>query len=190
MVQLGMSGETYVFSEDGLMLSESRFNEQLREVGLIPDTPDATSARVIYLRDPGGDLTAGYLPDEPLATKPLTEMARRCTAGGDGDDMEGYRDYRGVKVVGAWRWLEDLEIGVATELNVDEAEPGLRTLMWESGLVLGLFATCLGITLFSYYSVHRMREQFGVNRKLGQYTLEKQIGEGAWARCSRLDMSY
>lgn len=176
MVRLGQSGETYVFNRDGLMLSESRFDGQLRELGLIPDEPNATSARMIHLRDPGGDLTSGFVPEEPREAQPLTKMARLCTSGHDGDDLDGYRDYRGVSVVGAWRWLEDLEVGVASELDVDEAEPGLQILYWESWAILGLFAACMGITLFSYYSVNRMRQRVGELRKLGQYTLEKQIG--------------
>jgi hypothetical protein len=171
-----------VFNRDGLMLSESRFDAQLRELGLIPDEPNARSARVIHLRDPGGDLTAGFVPEEPLEAQPLTKMVRLCTSGHDGDDLDGYRDYRGVSVVGAWRWLEDLEVGVATELDVDEAEPGLQILYWETWIILGLFAACMGITLFSYYSVNRIRQRVGELHKLGKYELEKQIGEGGMGK--------
>lgn len=185
MVRLGELGETYVFNKDGLMLTESRFEAQLGEIGLIPDSPDSTSARSMYLRDPGGDLTQGYLPEEALTSRPLTRMARKCIAGENGDDLEGYRDYRGVKVVGAWRWLDDLDVGVATELDFQEAEPGLRTLTWESSIVLGLIAACMGIALFSYNSLHRMRQHLGENRKLGNYVLEQQIGEGGMGKVFR-----
>jgi tRNA A-37 threonylcarbamoyl transferase component Bud32 len=180
IVQWGETGESYVFNEDGLMLSPGRFRKQLREIGLIPDDADANYR--VYLHDPGGDLTAGYRSDEPLSSRPLTRMARLCIAGHDGDDLEGYRDYRGVQVVGAWRWLEDLQIGVATEMEIDEAEPGMRWLIWEAWAVLGMFALCMGIALYSYYSVHRLRQDLGENRKLGQYRLEKQIGEGGMGK--------
>ncbi len=178
MIRLGESGETYVFARDGVMLSESRFNEQLREIGLISREPDSYSTRTVRLRDPGGDLTKGFVPDEPLSARPLTKMARLCTAGNDGDDLEGYRDYRGVEVIGAWRWIDELEVGLATELDVDEAEPGLRILLWLSWLILGLIGLCTGIAFLSYCSVLRLRQQIGENRKLGNYTLEKKIGEG------------
>jgi polar amino acid transport system substrate-binding protein len=36
-------------------------------------------------------------------------------------DTRGYRDYRGVPVFGAWLWNADLDIGLATEIDVDEA---------------------------------------------------------------------
>lgn len=182
MVRLGESGESYIFNRNGLMLSESRFSKQLQEFGLLPDDPDWSAVRSIYLRDPGGDLSAGFIPDEPQSAWPLTKMARLCTSGHDGDDLDGYRDYRGVLVVGAWRWVDDLEFGVATEIDFREAEPGLRVLYWETVVVFVLFAVCLGFALFSYYSVHRLRQRVGENGKLGQYRLEKQIGEGGMGK--------
>lgn len=98
LADLGTSGETYAFNQDGVLLTESRFDDQLRKVGLIPDSVDTRSARAIYLRDPGGDLTKGFRPEEPLAVRPLTKMAQYATAGIDDVDVNGYRDYRGVMV--------------------------------------------------------------------------------------------
>ncbi len=182
VVPLGRTGETYAFNQDGLMLTSSRFERQLRELGLIPDDPVTASTARIYLRDPGGDLTAGFRCDEPLESRPLTRMARLCVAGHDGDDLDGYRDYRGVQVVGAWRWLDDLKVGVATKVDVDEVEPGIQMAIWESRIVFGLITLCVGIALYSYYTVHRLRQNLGENRKLGQYRLERQIGEGGMGK--------
>jgi signal transduction histidine kinase len=54
-------------------------------------------------------------------------MARSATTGQDGIDLQGYRDYRGVPVVGAWLWDEDLGLGLATEMDINEAyEPTRR----------------------------------------------------------------
>ncbi len=38
-----------------------------------------------------------------------------------GSDVDGYLDYRGVRVVGAWRWIEELGAAVVTEMDVAEA---------------------------------------------------------------------
>ena len=36
----GESGETYAFSRTGLLLSASRFDDELKRLGEIPDTPE------------------------------------------------------------------------------------------------------------------------------------------------------
>ena len=185
IVDLGLSGETYAFNNDGLLLTESRFTDQLKSLGLIPDKPGAVSSRVVYLRDPGGDLTKGYQPEEPLAVRPLTKMAQYATAGVDGVDLIGYRDYRGVMVVGAWRWLDKYRIGVATEVDRDEMEPGLWLFVAQAWVIFGLFAVCLGVIGYSYYSLYRSRQLAGENLQIGQYTLQEKIGEGGMGRVFR-----
>jgi tRNA A-37 threonylcarbamoyl transferase component Bud32 len=181
-LRLGGAAESYVFTADGVLLSASPDAHRLEELGIIPASPDASASSQIYLRDPGGDLTEGYQPEQPLSSLPLTKMVRLCVAGQDGDDMDGYRDYLGTKVAGAWRWLDDLEVGVATELHIGALSPSVRFLIWRAWAVFGLFAICLGVAVYSYYSVHRLRSAIGENQKLGQYNLEKQIGEGGMGR--------
>lgn len=109
------SAETYAFDEEGVMLSNSRFPEQLRRVGLLPPDPDVQTPRRIKVCDPGGNLLAGE--GSPGSARPLTRMAAAATAGQDGCDWQGYRDYRGVEVIGAWRWLPDYGFGVAAEMD-------------------------------------------------------------------------
>jgi PAS domain S-box-containing protein len=125
--------ETYAFNEHGELLSESRFDEQLRRIGLIGE--DQRSAANIVIRDPGVNLVAGQRPKIERSQQPLTRMASRAVllkanmekAGqtyGHSKieiDTEGYRDYRGVPVFGAWLWNADLELGLATEIDVAEA---------------------------------------------------------------------
>ena len=41
--------------------------------------------------------------------------------GDDGVDVTPSRDYRGVPVIGAWRWLPQLGIGVVTQVDASEA---------------------------------------------------------------------
>ena len=48
-------------------------------------------------------------------------MVAAAAAGAAGVDVEGYRDYRGVPVVGAWRWLDKYGFGLATEIDKAEA---------------------------------------------------------------------
>ncbi|MDN5870721.1 MAG: universal stress protein [Nitrococcus sp.] len=111
------SAETYAFDERGVMLSNSRFPEQLRRVGLLPSDKMVQAPRLVRVCDPGGNLLTGYHPCPPLEGCPLTLMAEQATAGHNGFDNRGYRDYRGVEVVGTWRWLAAYGFGVAAEMD-------------------------------------------------------------------------
>jgi polar amino acid transport system substrate-binding protein len=107
--RLGKSGETYAFGRYGKMLSESRFNADLRKAGLIKEGEN--SILVVSVRDPGGDMTKGFTPSVPRYQQPLTLMAREATQGNAGLNVTGYRDYRGVRAYGAWLWDDKLGIG-------------------------------------------------------------------------------
>jgi PAS domain S-box-containing protein len=116
--RIGKSGDTYAFGRYGKLLSESRFDEDLVKAGMIAE--GETSILTVSLRDPGGDLTRGYTPSVPRYQQPLTLMAQQATRGKAGLNVEGYRDYRGVRVYGAWLWDDELGIGLTTE--IDEAD--------------------------------------------------------------------
>ena len=59
VARAGKSGETYAFDRDGLMLSNSRFDDDLKWVGLLADLPDSQSVLTIHVRDPGVNMSAG-----------------------------------------------------------------------------------------------------------------------------------
>ena len=122
MIQLGRigkSGETYAFGKYGKLLSESRFDDDLRKIGLIKAGQKAILS--ITIRDPGGNMVKGFTPAVPRYQQPLTLMAEQATKGKSGINVEGYRDYRGVPVYGAWLWDRNLNIGLATEIDVADA---------------------------------------------------------------------
>jgi hypothetical protein len=178
----GETGETYAFDKSGLLLSESRFNGDLVRAGLLPDQPNVRSILNIQILDPGVDMVAGYRPTESRADQPLTTMAASATQGREGVNVEGYRDYRGVSVVGAWTWLPEYEFGVATEIDVAEAYGPiyiLRRAFW--GLFGLLAASAAVILMFSIgmARLHRVAQKATLAaRELGQYQLEEKLGEG------------
>ncbi len=117
----GKTAETYLFSPDGLILTESRFNEQLRRAGIIPDDTASSSALHIEARDPGGDLTTAFRAKAAPHDRPLTFGARHALAGETGLTLDPYRDYRGRLVVGAWTWIPQLDAGLVYEIDDVEA---------------------------------------------------------------------
>ncbi len=178
----GDSGETYAFDQTGLLISHSRFDAQLHQLGLLNAT-NTSSALFLRLHDPGGDLTAGYQPTDPdPATRPLILSAAAAVEGLDGVEVEPFRDYRGVPVVGAWRWLPHLGFGVATQIDADEAYRPLHIVRLLFLMLLLLLILCaIGMFLFSYANVasrRRLTEAELKLKQLGQYTLEEKIGEG------------
>ena len=113
--RIGETGETYAFDKSGLMISESRFEKHLREMGRL--STGQSSVLKIKVRNP----MANILED---GRQPLTKMATSAIKGESKVDIEGYFDYRGKMVFGAWTWLDALEIGLVTEINSAEALAG------------------------------------------------------------------
>jgi hypothetical protein len=182
VARMGESGDTYAFGKNGFLLSDCRFEEQLKEIGLITNTPDTRSILSVQIRDPGGDLTRGYQTDTALAARPLTTMAVAAIAGEAGINLEGYRDYRGVKVIGAWRWLPEYEFGVATEIGVAEAFGVLRPLRRAFWVLLAIVVLAAGMLLFSTLFIQRLKLRIDEVKQLGQYTLVEKIGEGGMGK--------
>jgi hypothetical protein len=176
----GDSGETYAFDETGLMISHSRFDAQLKQLGLL-DATNTSSALNLRLRDPGGDLTRGYQPTlADSATRQLTSLVSSAV---DGEDMvlvEPARDYRGVPVVGASSWLPQYGFGVATQIDASEAYRPLHMLQWLFVLLILMLLLCAtGMFAISNLSWRRRLDEAELKLKqLGQYTLEEKIGEG------------
>ncbi len=178
----GESGETYAFDEKGLMLSNSRFDDQLKRIGLLADLPDSHSILTLELRNPEVNMAAGDRPTLRRSEQPLTQLAASATKGESGSDVVGYRDYRGVPTIGAWTWLPEYNMGVGTEVDYAEAYRPLQILrrtFW--GLFALLVLSALGMYGFLFVVARQQRavdEARKVAQQLGQYTLETKIGEG------------
>lgn len=134
------------------------------------------------LRDPQVNMAAGERAPIPRAQQPLTRMAADAVEGKIGLDVDGYRNYRGVPVVGAWTWLGDYDFGVATEVDAAEAYEPLRVLRFAFGLLMALLGvSAVAIFLFT---IIMARQEVAVHRavlaakQLGQYTLQEKIGAG------------
>jgi hypothetical protein len=180
--RFGQTGDTYVFDRDGLMLSASRHDDQLKTIGLLADLPDSRSILTIELRDPGVNMVEGLRPAQRRADQPLTRMAESAVAGGEGFDADGYPDYRGVPVVGAWTWLAEYDMGVASEIEVAEAFRPVYILRHVFHALIGLLIVAAGgiyvAMLFIARQQRALQKATLAARQLGQYTLEEKLGAG------------
>jgi eukaryotic-like serine/threonine-protein kinase len=180
--RVGNTGETFAFNKEGLFVSNSRFDEQLLLLRLLPNLANSHSILQLSVRDPGGDMTQGFQPKKLLNELPLTRMAADAIAGNAGNDVSGYRTFGGVKVVGAWRWLPDTNMGVATEISYAEAFRPLAILEWTFwGLFTLLALSAIAIFVFTLLLARSRREaQKAVieAQQIGQYKLEQKLGAG------------
>ncbi|MEZ6125139.1 MAG: serine/threonine protein kinase [Planctomycetaceae bacterium] len=181
--RIGESGETYAFDSHAVMVSNSRFDTDLMLLGLIPQDNDSRSMLSIQVRDPGGNMVEGFRPTNLRAEMQPTRMALSAISHESSTDVEGYRDYRGVPVVGAWSWLADYDIGVATEIDFAEAYRPLTILQWTFwGLFTLLIASSVAIFIFTIIVARLQREaqKAAIDaRQVGQYELQEKLGQGA-----------
>lgn len=183
IARMGETGEAYAFDQSGLMLSGSRFEPELKQMGLLPNTPEASAILTLRLLDPEANLERGEGRKKARKDLRLTKMADSATRGHSGYDVVGYRNYRGVQVVGAWSWLPSLRMGVATEVTADEAFKTLKVLRQAFLVLFGLLVLS-GAGLFAFTLVverlqRSVRRSAVAARRLGQYVLVQEIGRGA-----------
>jgi hypothetical protein len=178
----GESGETFAFDDTGLLLSQSRFEEDLKRVGLLADLPDSHSVLTLELRDPGVNMMEGNRPAQKRADQPLTQATASAIAGETGVNVSGYRDYRGVPSVAAWTWLPEYEFGVSVKADAVEAFETLSVVRRAFYALFGLLVLSAG-GIFVYMVVAARHQRAALRaalqaKQLGQYALEDKIGAG------------
>ncbi|MBY0587066.1 serine/threonine protein kinase [bacterium] len=177
----GKTGDTYAFNHVGTMVSMSRFEDDLQQIGIL--RPGEESTLTVALRDPGVDLTRGERPTTLVRDMPMTQNVALATKKEPGVNAYGYRSYRGVPVIGAWTWLDDYDIGITTEQELAEALAPVQWMKWFFWGLIGLLGLAsLGIfsvTLFAARLDRKARLASLEVKRLGQYALDEKIGEGA-----------
>jgi len=94
----GQSGEIYAIDNQGRFITPARFDSVPARIG--------SQVRV---------------PATGTGVGELTEMVVNLINHQSSFSAMGYRDYRGVSVAGAGRWINDMELGVIIEQDMNEA---------------------------------------------------------------------
>ena len=178
----GDSGETYAFDRHGVLISRSRFESDLKRLALMDPEGRGGSALTLELREPGPEFRPGVRPGGSMTNWPLTRLVSSAIEGSPGITLESSRDYRGIPVVGTWRWLPHLGFGVVTQLDESEAfQPARQLQQVFYALLLLLTLAAVALMWISNAGI-RWRQRLGEAelraRRLGQYTLLEKIGEG------------
>jgi sigma-B regulation protein RsbU (phosphoserine phosphatase) len=162
--RIGATGETTAFNAIGQLISESRFDEELREKGLASEI-DQTILHV-SMRVPGPGESNNW---------PLTEMAQHALTGQSGRNIKGYQNYRGEMVAGIWSWEERFGFGITTEMDMSEAfEPQL---FYRRVLSLGSFLSIFLLLVLMILSIRSRIIAAGAARELGKAFDQVKLGK-------------
>ena len=176
----GATGEAYAFDGAGRMVSNSRFEDQLRARGML--AADQSSLGRVMLQQPEAapGIRSGVSKPTELVTHAL--QASAASAGEKkGIILTPYRNYLGDPVIGAWQWLDEHNLGLAVEIGEAEAYRPITIL--NTHLVVMLLT--LAVAVFLGPTLPGILWRRVVPVKSGQtveaYRLERKIGEGGMA---------
>ena len=178
--RIGKTGESYAFDEQGRLISNSRYVDQLRDVGLLEKNQLALLN--VKIQDPGAQLENRTTISPSSQQYPFTRMALSALAGESASDLQGYRDYRGVQVVGAWLWDDQLGLGVATEQDVEEAYQSIRnTRVVILTLTLLAIVLTIGLVMLQiFYKQMKVAVQQKTDSEARMRSLLESVGEGVF----------
>lgn len=130
----GATGETYLFDRDARLLTGSRFTGGRDASGPVRiPAPGLAGTRRFRSRSTSARIRdAAWPAGSPGGPEPPITV-----------DVEGYADYRGVAVLGAWTWAGKLDVGIATEVDLREAMAPYRSIRMLTLLMLGAIGASL-----------------------------------------------
>ncbi|MDP1611178.1 MAG: serine/threonine protein kinase [Sulfuritalea sp.] len=172
----GASGESFAFDAEGWLVTESRHGEELRGKGRVAEP--AGSVLALRLAVP----EVGVAADTDAA---LTRLAAAAVAARHLDEAQRvgvlsdpYPGYLGREVIGAWRWLAELDLGAAVEMDAAEAYAPLRYLQ----IAFMVLLVPILLVWLSFFvppeAIDRLlRRKPG--QQIGPYRVVRQIGAGA-----------
>ncbi len=172
-------GEVYMLSSGGALLTPSRYATRLTELSLATSKTDRRQR--ILVRDPGVDLLAGQHAAEGAAAWLPTLLARQVTSGDNGVYVDGYRNYVGQAVVGAWRWLPDHNVGIALEEDYDSAF-AIATTARNAIIALGGLFTLALVGFSAAVAYGDRRQRLTSISEVGPYQIQELLGEGGMGR--------
>ncbi|QDP00331.1 PAS domain S-box protein [Thalassotalea sp. PS06] len=169
---LGQSGETYLVDNRAILISSSRFEKQLADLNLLQQG----QASILNLKvlDPGRQLTKDKPFDALRDELPPTYSVQQALNKSEGFSTDGYRDYRGIPVIGAWNWNEELNLGIISEIDYQEIQAGHLAL--RNTVTAVLISILVLFTLLGNFSLRIVRT---MNHRLNEANarLEQRVEE-------------
>ncbi|MCE1254795.1 MAG: methyl-accepting chemotaxis protein [Anaerolineae bacterium] len=118
---LGDTGESYLITRDGLVVTPLKYGQELIDNGKVKDS-----------------IILNYKLD--------TFAGQQIEAGQSG--VSEYLDYRGVPVVGAYTWLPTMQLGLIVEQDKAEAMTTLNQILMSSITIIVIIAIILLVVMY------------------------------------------
>lgn len=153
--RIGASGESYLVNSRGEMISKSRFEQQLNSIPYFQEI--ARKNQLLMVKDPQVNLVQNHANLNNSKQLPYTLMAGHLVTAAQNvnpsdeqrtaiaHNIQGYNDYRGIKVYGAWLWDYQHGFGITTEIDIDEAMQEVNSLR-NKLLVISIITLLLTLT--------------------------------------------
>ena len=172
--RIGRTGETYLINQAAELVTQSRF--PLITAATDNNSNASSALPVIRIADPGGPLLSqeNVISASNRASLPLTLAASQSLLKQEGVALDGYRNYLGSEVVGAWRDLDELNLAIITEISADEAYATYYSARFYI-IALCIFAVLLALTLGAYTFYLHMRQARQLRHTARQ--LESRVDE-------------
>jgi tRNA A-37 threonylcarbamoyl transferase component Bud32 len=167
----------YLLDDRGAIATEAKDVPELLALPYFVDNRKVHGSLVLESRDPGGNLLAGFKPTGNVNEWSWTKPGKTVTQPSNGSDVQGYRDYRGREVVGAWFWIESMRRLLVLEIPKEQAFKTQKLIDRTFRVIYGIpIIIALTIGLLSLRRAFSTMEL--TNKSLGAYKLEEKIGEG------------
>jgi PAS domain S-box-containing protein len=131
-----------------------------------------------------------FEPDSSLRRAVYTDGVDDCLAHHDG--VEFYDGYRGVPVIGAYRWIPESDLCIVTEIDQSEALAptlNLRNSIFLIGLVIGLGVIGAGVFFARTITTPVQRLVKGTG-EIGRGNLDYRVGTAAKDEIGQLSRAF
>lgn len=167
--------DAYAISETGTMLTESpraaTLSSSQRLDVIVEDI--AASLRVA---DPGTLIVGSDQGVFPRNSFPLTRAAKSVTKGRSEVELEPYRNYAGIEVVGSWRWNSDSGVGIIIERPASQAFATVWIVRF-SFILLGSLLF-LSVTIAAAFLARATAAEQAAIHPLSRYEVVEEVGVG------------
>lgn len=162
--------DVYAINSAGVMVTDSPI-----ALAALDDSINTVACQ-LRVSDPESSAVSNQLAPPIRRTQPLTYSAAGASSGTAGTKLAPYHNYAGVPVVGAWRWVDDWDLGIVVERSAQSARSTAGTV--RLGFIsLGLLLTITALVAASRIAKRTALAQAAVH-PLSRYELVAELGSG------------